>query len=286
MSVLFRTILISILILTSVKGQSTDVLLQNIKLYNDIKLTPKVVSKPDSAKIFYNTDYFKSNYTTNISKQIIIKKSDSKNEFLFILLLFLTVLCSIVRFSFINNFKTQFNNFLKIKAKEIEEYQFVKRIFFSLVFFIFIGYLVFLFLINLKIISNNSLSILYFIIALLTLYMILKNTILYVIKKIFSLNKLYRTYEYVTNDMITIFIVIGLPIFLLQTIAIDRFRAPLLLTLILLFCLLYLFKTFKIILNNSNLILANLFNTIIYFITIEVLPLILFAKFIKINILH
>lgn len=284
MSVRFKIVVL--ICFLSIKLFSSDILLKNILIYNKIDPNPVVNSKPDSLKIFYPINIFKNNTSIKKSNQIIYKKTTRNNNFFFILLLFLAILCSLVRFSFINNFNIQFINFFKLKNKEIEEYQFIKKIFFNIVFLSFVGYLIYLLLSTITMNYMNNISILYMLIFVVTIYITIKNSILFIISKIFSLDKLYKTYQYIINDMISIFIVIGLPVFLLQTIAITQFKTTMLLFLIFILIFMYVFSFVKVIFNNIQLISTNFTNTIIYFIAIELIPLILFAKFINLNILH
>ncbi len=258
-----------------------DILYDRILKYNDITIEKKVF-KVDSAKIIMPIQYFNSDYTSQYEKQIIVKKDIKKHYFLFSILITLLILTSIVRYSFVNNFKFQLNNFLKLKLKIVEEFDFGISIFFFFIYSSSIMYLTYLFFKEftgeVSIFENRN----YLKYILLFSFFVFKNILLQILFYVFNLKNIKAISLYINMDKMILVSLFLLPLFTLETISNLKFKEILLYTSILIFIFFEFFGFIKNFINNFDFIATNFLKTLIYFVAIKVLPLILLAKFLHI----
>lgn len=258
-----------------------DILYYRILNYNDITIEKKEF-KVDSSKIIMPISYFNSNYTLHSDSQIIIKKNISKSYFLFSILITLLILTSIVRYSFVNNFKFQLNNFFKLKLKIIEDFDFGISLYFFLTYsfcLLYLIYLVFYEFTGEKNIFEENYYVKY---ILFFLFFMSKNILLQILFYVFELKPIKIISNYLNIDKMILVSLFLLPLFTLESISNAKFKEVILYTSILLFIFFEFFSLFKNMINNIDFIRLNFLKTLIYFFTIKVLPLILFAKFLHI----
>jgi hypothetical protein len=258
-----------------------DILYERILKYNDITIE-KNIFKVDSAKIILPMHHFNSDYSPSNPSQIIIKKNLNKNYFLFSILIALLILTSIVRYSFVNNFKFQLNNFLKLKLKITEDFDFGISSYFFLTYSFCVLYLVYLVFHEFTGEKNIFEETFYMKYLILFLFFIFKNVLLQVLFYVFELKSVKMISNYIDLDKMILVSIFLLPLFTLESISNTQFKEVILYTSILLFFFFELFSILKNLINNFDFIQTNFLKTLIYFVTIKVLPLILLAKFLHI----
>jgi hypothetical protein len=258
-----------------------DILYERILKYNDITIE-KSVFKVDSSKIILPMLHFNSDYAPYNPSQIIVKKNLNKNYFLFSILIALLILTSIVRYSFVNNFKFQLNNYLKLKLKITEDFDFGVSIYFFLSYSFCVLYLVYLIFHEFTGEKNIFEETFYMKYLIFFLFFIVKNLLLQVLFYVFELKSVKMITNYIHLDKMILVSIFLLPLFTLESISNTRFKEVILYTSILLFLFFESFSILKNLINNFDFIRSNFIKTLIYFVTIKVLPLILLAKFLHI----
>jgi hypothetical protein len=276
--------LLTFVILTStfVESNAKDLLKVRILKYNNIQIDAVIPKSIDSAKIILPIHFFNKSYESKYFNHLIQKKKNSGNYIIFSLLLLTLILSSLVRFSFVNNFSLQYKNFFSLKNKILEDFEFFKILAFHIFYFISIAYLIFIFLTKSKIVDYNV-SFFIYIFVYVAFFLTLRRLINFIIFYIFDLKSLKKNILYISNDMIVLSVMFLMPLFIFESISGQALKSSLLYVSIVLFFLLIGFRYFKILYNNFNLILSNFFTILIYFLAIEVLPLILLAQYFKLN---
>jgi hypothetical protein len=276
--------LLTFVILTStfVESNAKDLLKVRILKYNNIQIDAVIPKSIDSAKIILPIHFFNKSYESKYFNHLIQKKKNSGNYIIFSLLLLTLILSSLVRFSFVNNFSLQYKNFFSLKNKILEDFEFFKILAFHIFYFISIAYLIFIFLTKSKIVDYNV-SFFIYIFVYVAFFLSLRRLINFIIFYIFDLKSLKKNILYISNDMIVLSVMFLMPLFIFESISGQALKSSLLYLSIVLFFLLIGFRYFKILYNNFNLILSNFFTILIYFLAIEVLPLILLAQYFKLN---
>jgi hypothetical protein len=117
---------------------------------------------------------------------------------------------------------------------------------------------------------------------ILFLFFIFKNVLLQVLFYVFELKSVKMISNYIDLDKMILVSIFLLPLFTLESISNTQFKEVILYTSILLFFFFELFSILKNLINNFDFIQTNFLKTLIYFVTIKVLPLILLAKFLHI----
>jgi hypothetical protein len=258
-----------------------DILYDRILKYNDITIEKKAF-KVDSAKIIMPIQYFNSDFSSHYETQIIVKKDIKKHYFLFSILITLLILTSIVRYSFVNNFKFQLNNFLKIKLKIAEDFDFGISLYFFLTYTFCILYLIYLIFnefIGEKNVFEGTNTLKY---IAFFLFFIFKNVLLQILFYVFELKSVKTITNYINLDSMILISLFLLPLFTLESISNTRFKEVILYSSIALFLFFEFFSILKNLINNFDFIRYNFLKTLIYFVAIKVLPLILLAKFLHI----
>jgi len=258
-----------------------DVLYDRILNYNDITIE-KNEYKVDSSEIILPMLYFHSDYVSHNPSQIILKKNQSSNYFLFSILLATLILTSIVRFSFVNNFKIQLNNFLKYKLKITEDFDFGILIYFFMAYSFSVLYLVYLIFYEFTSEKNIFEETFYLKYLIIFLFFIFKNILLQILFYIFEFRAVKTISNYINLDKMILVSLFLLPLFTLESISNSHFKELLLYISIFLFIFFESFSIIKNIINNFDFIRSNFIKILIYFLTIKVLPLILLAKFLHI----
>jgi hypothetical protein len=279
----FKSLFTLVFIITIfVDSNAKDLLKNRILKYNNINIdavSPKTI---DSAKILLPIHFFNKTYESKYFNHLIHKKKSSSNYIIFSFLLLTLILSSLVRFSFVNNFSLQYKNFFSLKSKILEDFEFFKILAFHIFYFISIAYLIFIFLSKNKIVDYNVTFYIY-IFGYVAIFLSLRRVINFIIFYIFDLKSLKKSILYISNDMIVLSVMFLIPLFIFESISGQALKSSLLFVSIVLFFLLIGFRYFKILYNNFNLILSNFFTILIYFLAIEVLPLILLAQYFKLN---
>jgi pyruvate/2-oxoglutarate dehydrogenase complex dihydrolipoamide acyltransferase (E2) component len=159
-----------------------------------------------------------------VGDKIIVKKNLNKNYFLFSILIALLILTSIVRYSFVNNFKFQLNNYLKLKLKITEDFDFGVSIYFFLSYSFCVLYLVYLIFhefIGEKNIFEETFYMKYLIFFL---FFIVKNLLLQVLFYVFELKSVKMITNYIHLDKMILVSIFLLPLFTLESISNTRFK--------------------------------------------------------------
>ena len=258
-----------------------DVLYDRILNYNEITIE-KNEYKVDSAEIILPMLYFHSDFVSHNPSQIILKKNQSSNYFLFSILLATLILTSVVRFSFVNNFKIQLNNFLKYKLKITEDFDFGILIYFFMSYSFSVLYLVYLIFYEFTSEKNIFEETNYLKYLIIFIFFIFKNILLQILFYIFEYRAVKTISNYINLDKMILVSLFLLPLFTLESISNTHFKELLLYISIFLFIFFELFSILKNIVNNFDFIRSNFIKILIYFLTIKVLPLILLAKFLHI----
>lgn len=267
---------------TFLNSNARDLLKDRILNYNNIKIEATNTRSFDSSKIILPIYFFNKSYESKYYNHLINKKKNSNNYIIFSFLLLTLISSSLVRFSFVNNFSLQYKNFFSLKSKFIEDFDFFKLLAFHFFYFISVSYLVFIILSKNKIFEYNVIFYLYVLIYVV-IFLMTRRFINVILFYIFDLKTLKKNIMYISNDMIILSVMFLIPLFIFESISGHALKSSLLYISVGLFIFLFLFRYFKILYNNFNLIFSNFFTIVIYFLAIEVLPLILLAKYFKLN---
>lgn len=258
-----------------------DVLRLKILKHNDIVINKNEFTV-DSSKLFFNTSFVHNLESVSFSTHILKKRLQSKNYNYFFYILGILFILSVIRYSTNINFNFQFTQFIKLRSKTQNEYSLFKTAIIHSIFILIMSYLVFtLFFSKLDFVKLANSTIFFNIIIVFTTIFILKNFINTFVLSMLGNNSRLIKIKNIWLDYMYIFVSMSLPLILLSTIVDNSAQNIILVCVSIIMIILYLFILFKIVYTNFQLIVLNVFKFIIYFYSVEIIPILLSVKYFK-----
>ena len=271
-------IIINILYLASLPLISKDILAKRIISNNKIVESRIEI---DSTKLFYNLKFI-SEKKASIKRNIEIihnRKNNTEGSSFFWLLLFLFIF-SMVRYASEKKYGDLITTFFSFKIRSSYSYGFLKSTLVTIAFTILLSYSTCKLLgryFSVNALNKNFM----FVLSSITLILFFRFIIYRLVVYIFNLKNNISDFQFVLLDFMYIFVFISLPILFCLTVVDDIFVKPILITLSAVTLLFYLYALYKIIILNSHLLTRHVFKTMIYFYTVEIIPILLFLKYLK-----
>ena len=271
-------IIISVLYLSSLPLISQDLIAKRIISNNNI-----VGSRTefDSSKLFYNLKFIsekKASVKRNI--EIIHKRENSTDRSSFFLLLLFLFIFSMVRYASEKKYSDLITTFFSFKIRSLYSYGFLKSTLVTIAFVVLLSYSTSKLLevyVSVNALNKNFM----FVLSSITLILFFRFIIYRLVVYIFNLKNNISDFQFVLLDFMYIFVFISLPILFCVTVVDDIFVKPILITLSAVTLLFYLYALYKIIILNIHLLTRHVFKTMIYFYTVEIIPILLFLKYLK-----
>jgi hypothetical protein len=271
-------LVVSILCLSSAQLISQDLLAKRIMIYNKI-VEPKL--EMDSAKLFYNLK-FTPEKKESVYRNIEIiqhRKNSTKSTSFFWLLLFLFIF-SMVRYASGKKYSDLISDFFSFRIRNLNSFGILKSTLVTIAFIVLLSYTIArLFDEHFKVnaIDRNLIFIIFSIISILVFRLVVYRLVVF----IFNLKNNISNFQIVVFDFMYIFVFISLPILFCTTIVVDTLVEPILIILSAVTFLFYLYASYKIIILNIHLLTRHVFKTVIYFYIVEIIPILLFLKYLK-----
>jgi len=280
----FRIILLLLLTHSfSILNAETDILKANIIRHNKLKTTDKTIQKIDSSKIFRDLNFLNNESNKKYSVQILRKRIQNTNINYFFYILGILLVVSIMRYTSKLNFKYQVSEFIKFKFKNISEYSFIQSIIINIIFALIISHIIYVFSIKSNYIEQSPQRVNQFIFISICIIMFLffKYMINFFIIKIFNLKNKIIKLKFVWIDFMYIFLSISLPLILISTLVIPSLQNLIIISISTILIVMYFFMLIKIYSININLLTNHILKFIIYFYTVEIIPILLLLKYLK-----
>ena len=257
---------------------SQDLLAKRIMIYNKIE-EPRL--ELDSSKLFYNLKFTSEN-KDSVNRNIEIiqhRKNTTKSTSFFWLLLFLFIF-SMVRYASGKKYSDLISGFFSFRITNLNSYGFLKSTLVTIAFIVLLSYSIARLLdehFKINTMDRNLIFIIFSIISILVFRFVIYRLVVY----IFNLKNNISNFQFVVFDFMYIFVFISLPILFCTTIVVDTLVEPILIILSAVTFLFYLYASYKIIILNLHLLTRHVFKTMIYFYIVEIIPILLFLKYLK-----
>lgn len=275
----FRILIILLSINFIQLNASNDLLRDRIIRYNKIK-TPLITI--DSQTCFYNLQLIDKTKDIKVSTQIIDTASKNNSTPYFFIILSICFILSLLRRLSQHSYSDFISNFFSLRIiHNRPEYNFVAVLFIALLFLLSVSYLVYFFLSfdgKPFFISKNIFNKTLLIISSIVFFKWIINKIIILI---FDLKKNISEYNYYIVEFMYIFLSISLPLFFFATMLDAPLQKPIFISISVLLLLSYFVMWYKLIYTNSRLLTRNVFITLIYFYTLEIIPILLLSKYFK-----
>lgn len=284
MSVYFKFLLLWCLI-----SSSTDILSQNdmlkdrITKYNNIKSIQPNIIRIDSAKIIMNTDYTKAYPNVEYSTHIIVRKKEKNSLLFFFTCLGFVLIISWIRIGLSMNFNSQVSNYFRLKHRIKIDYSKLVVLMINTIFILLIVHvltkLFFGSSINLDV--SRTFSDSYVLLLLICLFVLFRYTIGFIVQSVFNQKQLFSAVNYYWIDLVFIYLCIALP--LVMVVSVSNLYSEIIVYyfVILLFVVMYLVSFTKLLYNEMNNFRTSVIKFVIYFYTVEFIPLVLLVKFLR-----
>lgn len=279
MSMYFRIVLsIMCMVFLSNCLLAEDLLLKNILKYNQI--AEKTV-KVDSAKIFYNIN-FTSSHSNLINSTQIIQHRAIQNELniTFFIFLFVMLVFAIFRYYSNSQIADLISDFINLNNEPKTRNSFLRTILVIIAFVGLLSYSIYYFLSKFFTGLEGNFSFLVIVFSVLIILFI-KYLIANLVVTIFKLNNKIRHLKYTVINLMYIFVFISLPILTLSCASITYLQKPLLIGIFALYIFLIFVFYVRIYLSSHYLLTRNVFNLMIYFYLVEIIPILLPLKYFK-----
>ena len=265
------------LVATSHVLNSQDILSKRILRYNKIE---EQRIKVDSAKIFYNLKFVQANQSYVSNVELIKSRSHFAGNFSFFWLLISLLFFSYIRYKDGSSYWQLFSSFFTFKNKERNHFGLFKNALIGIAFICLFSYLIFL-INHVNTNRNNSKSFFFSIVYSVIILLVYRLVVFHLVKYIFNLSKRISGYQFVVFDVMYIFVFISLPILFLETLINAQLQNIVLIGVLAAFIFLNTFMYYKIFILNTYLLTRNVFKVAIYFYVVEIIPILLFLKYLK-----
>lgn len=272
-----------VLFLTVNLNAESDLLKDKIIRYNKLEKNQFIAKRIDSSKLFYDLSYWSKNKDKKYLIHILKKREYKTNFNFFFYVLFVLIILSLIRYSSNINLAIQFTQFTKLRAKSTYEYGFMKALLINSIFIMILSFVIFSLIIlqfDLAILRSPS-EILLFLISSISSCIFFKYFSNYFIIQTFGLKNKINKLKFLWIDFMYIFVSISLPLILLSTIMNSISQSIVLISILILYVILYIILIIKAFYINMNLLTNNVFKFIIYFYSVEIIPILLLLKYLK-----
>jgi hypothetical protein len=256
---------------------SNDLLSKRILRYNKID-EQKV--KVDSNKVFYNLKFLNSKEGYDFNVEIIKSRKKLAGNFSFFVLLASLFGFAFIRYRAGSSYLQLFSSFFSLKTKDGNQISLFKNILITTAFISLFTYLVYL-IIQSRINFIESKSLLVIIFYSVILILIYKYIVFHWVQYIFNLKGKITGVQFIVFDLMYIFVFISLPLLFLESLLTVNLRNTLLASVLGYFIFLNAFMYYKIFIINSHLLTRHVFKMTIYFYVVEIIPILLFLKYLK-----
>lgn len=256
---------------------SEDLLSKRIIRYNKIEEQRIVV---DSSKVFFNLKLLHLNQSNNTNVEIIKARNQLIGNYSFFWLLFSLFSFSLIRYRAGSSYWQLFSNFFSFKNNEGEQLSLIKILLIGIAFISLFSYFAYL-LIQSHTYSSESKSLFISIVYSVVFLLLYRFIVFNLVKYIFQFSAKTTGYQFVVFDLMYIFVFISLPTLFLASLINVHLRNIVLIGVLALFVFCNAYMYYKIAILNSHLLTRNVFKTIIYFYVVEIIPILLFLKYLK-----
>lgn len=255
---------------------SNDKLQERILKYNKLDKTKVAI---DSNKIFYDLKLQAISQKQKSTIEIIKYRNFNPPSSLMFWMISLFVF-SFVRFKSGGTNGSIFNRFFGFKSINYSHQNSLKNFLISVSFISLLSY--FIFQLNTIGVDKESLAMAYFtIVALISILMLYKFVFYKLVLFIFDISRKVKDVRHIVFDSMYIFVFISLPTLFITALTNQSFQKPMFIGILTILILLIIFMYIKIVMLNFHLLTRNVFNLIIYFYVVEIIPILLFLKYLK-----
>lgn len=253
-----------------------DLLEKRIIKYNKIE---KKTIKVDSNRLS-SIDFFIDKKIAKYSTQIIHTRKLERNYFSFFGCLILLLFFSFVRIMTKISFVDQFIRYIAPRGRSKAEIGILTSSIIFILFVLTVAYLLYSFISNTS--TNIFIKHLYLkITASIFIFIVLKFFIYNFITSLFDLKNKIHQVQYYTFEFMYIFVAITLPIFFIGSVSSSSLQMPLYIGSFIALISIYLILIIKLIQTNFSLLTRHVFKSLIYFYTLEIIPILLLSKYFK-----
>lgn len=254
-----------------------DVLLQRIYKYNNLEGKRVVV---DSSRVLYNLAFHDQDVVCNRSVQIIQSRGTPIYNFSFFYLLIALFFFSMIRYLAGISYRELLSSFFSLKYREAYPSSFFKNLLLFSTFILLFSFFLFQLIVKNSVNSYSNFS--YFKILFSCIILLLyKYVLFHFISYVFNFMNKISEVRYIIFDFMYIFVFISLPLIFIASLMNPHVSNSILISILAIFILLYLFIYFKIFSLNLHLLTRNVFKGAIYFYIVEIIPILLLLKYLK-----
>jgi hypothetical protein len=256
---------------------SQDLLEKRILRYNKV-LEPSI--KVDSNKVFFNLNFNVKSAELKSNIEIIKIRKQSKGNKSFMWLLIFLLVFSFIRYYSGSSYREILSNFFAFKRSDKNHFSVAKNFMTVISFITLFSYLIYLLLKAYSpILASNIfyLNIVFSILCLLIYRYVMYHLVIYV----FSFKNKITDVRLISFNVMYIFVFISLPALFLTTLVNEYVKNSILIGVLITFFFILAFMYYKIFIINSYLLTRHVFKSIIYFYIVEIIPILLFLKYLK-----
>lgn len=278
MPVFFRILFIVLFLISSVYSYSKDdILLQRICKYNKIEQSRVIV---DSNLISYNLKFINKSKSYQSNVQIIQSRIIPVYNYSFFWLLLALFFFSMMRYLSGTSYRDLLASFFSMKDRSLSQNSFLKNLLLACTFILLLSYSVFQVLLRF---SKHEYSNYIFLKIIFSCVIILfyKYVLFRLVTYVFNFRSKISEVRFIIFDFMYIFVFISLPLLFFSTMLNLNLAKSILVGILAIFILLILFLYYKVFNLNSHLLTRNVFKGMIYFYVVEIIPILLLLKYLK-----
>jgi hypothetical protein len=278
MPVFFRILFLVLFLISSVcTSAKDDILLQRICKYNKIEQSKVIV---DSNLISYNLRFINKNKNYQSNIQIIQSRIIPVYNYSFFWLLIALFFFSMMRYLSGTSYRYLLASFFSMKDRSLSQNSFLKNLLVGCSFILLLSYSLFQVLWRFSKYEYSNYIFLKIIFSCVVI-LFYKYVLFQLVTYVFNFRSKISEVRFIIFDFMYIFVFISLPLLFFSTLLNSNLAKSILVGILAIFILLILFLYYKVFNLNSYLLTRNVFKGIIYFYVVEIIPILLLLKYLK-----
>jgi hypothetical protein len=278
MPVFFRFLFLVLFLISSVcTSAKDDILLQRIYKYNKIEQSKVIV---DSNLISYNLRFINKNKTYQSNIQIIQSRIIPVYNYSFFWLLIALFFFSMIRYLSGTSYRYLLASFFSMKDRSLSQNSFLKNVLVGCSFILLLSYSLFQVLWRFSKYEYSNYIFLKIIFSCVVI-LFYKYVLFQLVTYVFNFRSKISEVRFIIFDFMYIFVFISLPLLFFSTLLNLNLSKSILVGILSIFILLTLFLYYKVFNLNSYLLTRNVFKGMIYFYVVEIIPILLLLKYLK-----